>query len=926
MDVDESDVISAVFIQKIGHQCRFGVATLKKESKRITICELIDNDQLTTLEAVFIQMRPRTVCVFSNDNSDKNRAVQLLSDICSDVIVKSKNDYKDDSLAEDLEKLICNSKGGEQRHRSAIVLLDRHPLAKGPLSCLIKHYNLLAMDSYARSLHLLPHHVESALQMDRAALTALSIFPRRRLNENAAIVSSGTEAAGTLFGVLNKTRTAMGARKLAYWLSQPLLDVAEIRRRHDVVEALSNGAEMRQSLQADFLRRLPDLSKAAVKLSALNSVATLMKAAEANENPDSKEIAKLQLQCSKLFDLEELVKLYEGLSVAHAMVEFFKGPIGFNFESSTLKSIPNGCNSWAQLVVDPLEESVAATARLLLLVERTVDLKEAAMGRFVIARTMDASFAKLAGQVDDVRTLMEKERVKISAEVSKHSDSAASSRRNSSADTTKLLRDNSHGYVFRVPRKDHAAASKLSSCRAITLNKAEFNFTTPTLTALVQQSRAVNSEYERLQSRLATKACCVAATYAPIVESLASHLSTLDVLCGLSLAAASAPIPYCRPVMEGGLSEVDSLVKPEESGNDAECSERKSASAPPQMLHAAAEDHEEDSVKVGKMLAWQSGKRIELIQCRHPIAESAAVASSALGSLSGGNFFANDIKLLKENEDGENNFRLAVITGPNMGGKSTFIRQVALTCIMAQVGSLVPAQSATLPVLKQIFCRVGASDMQLRGVSTFFHEMAEASAILSAAGEDCLVVVDELGRGTSTADGFGLAWAIARHLAENVGCFGLFATHFHEMAALAEVKDLQGRVGNLHVSADVDEKKKEITFLYSVRSGGCSVSYGVEVATIAGMPSKTVDRAREHSKELTAAEKAAQALENGHIDQKDEETVHKHDLEKEVEVASRLKKVCRLAVLDGHKIEGELKSEMQQLVGFLESLTHFSNN
>ena len=199
--------------------------------------------------------------------------------------------------------------------------------------------------------------------------------------------------------------------------------------------------------------------------------------------------------------------------------------------------------------------------------------------------------------------------------------------------------------------------------------------------------------------------------------------------------------------------------------------------------------------------------------------------------------------------------RMLVITGPNMGGKSTYMRQAALIAILAHVGSFVPADEAVIGPLDRIFTRIGASDDLAGGRSTFMVEMTEAANILNNATASSLVLMDEIGRGTSTFDGLSLAWACAHYIGERVGAFTLFATHYFELTALAE--ELPA-CANVHL--DATEHGGRLIFLHSVREGPANQSYGLQVAALAGVPRAAIERARGYLETLERQREAGPAV------------------------------------------------------------------
>jgi DNA mismatch repair protein MutS len=235
---------------------------------------------------------------------------------------------------------------------------------------------------------------------------------------------------------------------------------------------------------------------------------------------------------------------------------------------------------------------------------------------------------------------------------------------------------------------------------------------------------------------------------------------------------------------------------------------------------------------------------LEIIAGRHPVVERMMPREK---------FIPNDISLTED-------ARMIILTGPNMAGKSTVLRQVGLIVLMAQVGSFVPASRARIGIVDRLFTRVGASDNLVRGQSTFMVEMSETSAILHTATRRSLVLLDEIGRGTSTYDGISIAWSVSEHLHDVVGCKTVFATHYHE---LTQLSDSLVAVRNYNVQ--VREVGDQVLFLHRLQAGGADRSYGIEVGRLAGLPPTVLERARELLKLLEAEQIVPRSGHSPHV-------------------------------------------------------------
>jgi len=390
----------------------------------------------------------------------------------------------------------------------------------------------------------------------------------------------------------------------------------------------------------------------------------------------------------------------------------------------------------------------------------------------------------------------------------------------------KLERDKTHGLVFRCLRKHDRLVRKVPGVMVLTVLRDGVRFTTAAggpsgggLKRVARSLLAAEASYREQQQGVVASAVDVVRTYCPVLEAASAAVAELDALRAFACAAAAAPSQYVRPVLVPTRRDADGRPLPADS--------------------------------------------LEVLGARHPVLEAqaaAGVAPEAVVAVGGGSgFVPNDYVM------GAEGGLLHLVTGPNMGGKSTYIRTLGTLCVMAQAGCFVPADKAVLPVLDSVQARVGAGDAQVRGVSTFMAEMLEAGAILDAATPASLVIVDELGRGTSTYDGFGLAWAIAERLASSTRCLTLFATHFHELTALSTSDTVpEGSVRNRHVTASVGgDGERALTMLYRVRDGACPSSFGVHVAALAGFPAHLVEAARGKAAGLERLAKRGRAILQG---------------------------------------------------------------
>lgn len=742
--LDSAPMILAVKITAKATEARnVGVCFADASVRELGVSEFLDNDLYSNFEALLIQLGVKE-CLLQydkNDKSDKDKDPELaklrqIIDNCGVAISeRPAGDFGIKDIEQDLARLLKDERS------TAMLPQTDLKLAMGSAAALIKYLAVLQDPSNFGQYQLYQHDLSHYMKLDAAALKALNLMPGAR---------DGSKTM-SVYGLLNRCKTQVGSRLLAQWLKQPLMSKEDIEKRQQLVEAFAEDTELRQTMQEEHLRSVPDLYRL------------------------SKRFQR------KKATLEDVVRAYQVVIRLPGFLGTLEGVMDEKYKDALDEAYTN-----------KLRQMSDGLGKLVEMVETTVDLDALDNHEFIIKPEFDDGLRIVRRKLDKLRSDMDKEFRNAADDLNQE-------------ENKKIFLENHkvHGWCMRLTRTEAGCIRNKSKYQECSTQKNGVYFTTKTLLACRREFDQLSQSYNRSQSSLVNEVVTVASSYCPVLEQLAGVLAHLDVIVAFAHTSIHAPTSYVRPT-----------------------------------IHARG-----------------SGGSTILKEARHPCLEMQDDIQ----------FITNDVELNPSSSS------FLIITGPNMGGKSTYIRQIGVIALLAQVGCFVPCASAELAIYDSILARVGASDSQLKGVSTFMAEMLETANILKSATAESLIIIDELGRGTSTYDGFGLAWAISEHIVKEIGCAAMFATHFHELTALAEGYK---QVRNLHVTAhisgaeessngDQKDKKREVTLLYKVEPGICDQSFGIHVAELVRFPDKVVRMAKRKADELedfTAKHDAAVGL------------------------------------------------------------------
>ena len=544
---------------------------------------------------------------------------------------------------------------------------------------------------------------------------------------NLELVESRSLRDTTLLAVLDRTATPMGGRKLRAWILQPLRNLDELQRRHQMIADLLQEPDLLAAIRGQ-LKSIRDIERATGRLSQASGNARDLVALKTS----LQQIPKLKV---------ELQKLIERLAFGAGPVEAAVSAANDSTEPPTRLplQLQNNIHEMPDLA-EKLEKA--------LIDDPPLSLKDGGIFR-----------DRYDSDLDQLRRASRDGKNWIS-QLQEHEIAATGIK------SLKVRYNSVFGYFIEVTKSNLANVPAHYARKQTTVGGERF--VTPELKEMEAKILGADERARQLEYQLFQKLRDDTLRELGPIQQTAEAIAVLDVIC--ALAETARLFRYCRPT----LNETLRLV-----------------------------------IKDG----------------RHPVLDQTLVEEK---------FVPNDTTL-----DGEN-LRLAIITGPNMAGKSTYIRQVALIVLMAQIGSFVPAESAEIGLVDRIFTRVGANDDLARGQSTFMVEMNETSNIVNNATERSLVILDEIGRGTSTFDGLSIAWSVAEFLHDKIKARTLFATHYHELTKLAE-----DRSGVCNFNVAVREWNEQIIFLRKIVPGGADKSYGIHVARLAGLPKEILDRAKE---------------------------------------------------------------------------------
>ena len=660
------------------------------------------------------------------------------------------------------------------------------------------------------------HYLTQHLRREVANLTRLSFYERSdflivdfttlRHLEILEPLHHDAPRNASLYGALNRTVTPMGARRLRGWLSQPLANPRQIHRRQEVVQTLLDDPPGLESLRSQ-LAQVRDLERMIGRLSSGSG--------------NARDLAALRLALEQIPGLKR--SLQELVAAEVTRLTRREGEQSLLTSAATNPGTdaaerPPGLLPELENQLIELPELVELIARAIV-EEPPIALKEGGLIRDGFDPALDELRGLMRGGKDWIAKLQQDEIARTGIQ------------------SLKVRFNSVFGYYIEVT-KSNLEKVPPDYVRKQTIANGE-RFFTPELKSmegkiLGAEERSLKLEYELFQ-RVREEVL----GRLPDIQKTAGALAQLDVLG--SFAESARLHAYCRPqvgsegilfIREGRHPVLEQTLSEERfvpNDTSMASSAQFSSPSPP---GTGEKDGERGNSTRGEdaVVPTDRGRPDRMI----------AEASSPQPS---------PPREEREREAQAVFPQIALITGPNMAGKSTYIRQVALLTLLAHTGSFIPATEARIDLVDRIFTRIGASDDLARGQSTFMVEMCETANILNHASWRSLIILDEIGRGTSTFDGLSLAWSIVEHLHNQVGAKTLFATHYHEVTELA------GRLPRLkNFNVAVREWHDQIVFLRKIVEGGADKSYGIQVARLAGVPKPVLERAKEILRNLEDSE------------------------------------------------------------------------